>query len=145
MDGAPKAYPPPRSFVTIPFCSQNNSCGHSDCLHFKKYSGIRSVRIISVEAGSEGLLVLDHLQGNRSPFMDSNSRGVIRGLTLAHKPIHIFRAIMEGVALGNAVIADTLKESGYEIRKLTVCGEIDNSRLWLPLHADSLRMPVYNR
>jgi ribulose kinase len=52
---------------------------------------------------------------------------------------------MEGVALGNAVIADTLKESGYEIRKLTVCGEIDNSRLWLPLHADSLRMPVYNR
>jgi ribulose kinase len=48
--------------------------------------------------GAEGLVVLDHFQGNRTPYTDAASRGVISGLTLKHGPAHVFRAIMEGVA-----------------------------------------------
>jgi ribulose kinase len=34
--------------------------------------------------GCEGLLVQEHLQGNRTPHTDPLSRGVVSGLTLRH-------------------------------------------------------------
>src|SRR5215831_6693598 len=43
--------------------------------------------------GAEGLVVLDHFQGNRTPYTDANARGVISGLTLKHGPAHLYRAI----------------------------------------------------
>lgn len=96
-----------------------------------------------IPAGSDGVMVLDHWQGNRSPFFDEKSRGVIRGLSLSHTPIHIFRAIMEGISLGTAVIADKLVENGYHINKMVFGGGVAKSRLWLQIHADALGLPVH--
>jgi len=48
--------------------------------------------------GSEGLIVQDHFQGNRTPHTDALSRGAFTGLTLSHGRAHLFRAIMEGIA-----------------------------------------------
>jgi ribulose kinase len=45
--------------------------------------------------GAEGLVVLDHFQGNRTPHTDPNARGVISGLTLKHGPAHLYRAMIE--------------------------------------------------
>src|SRR5690606_29023924 len=50
--------------------------------------------------GAEGLIVLDHWQGNRTPYTDPESRGMIWGLTLRHQAHHVYRAILEGVAYG---------------------------------------------
>ncbi len=97
----------------------------------------------SIEAGSQGLLVLDHWQGNRSPFTNDDSRGVIRGLTLAHRPIHIYRAIIEGCAIGTAVIVDTLKNCNYEVKKIIIGGGITNSPLWMQVHAETLGTSVF--
>ena len=63
--------------------------------------------------GSEGLVVLDHFQGNRTPYTDPNSRGAITGLTLRHGPAHIFRAMMEGVAFGTELILETMGAAGF--------------------------------
>jgi ribulose kinase len=90
----------------------------------------------NIPPGSEGLVVLDHWQGNRTPWTDPTSRGVIRGLTLRHTPAHIFRAIMEGVAYGTAVILKKMEQEGVSINELVVCGGATKSDLWMQIHAD---------
>ncbi len=90
----------------------------------------------NVPVGSEGLVVLDHWQGNRTPWVDATSRGVIRGLTLKHTPAHLFRAIMEGVAYGSGVILDRMEREGVAINELVACGGPTRSDLWMQIHAD---------
>ena len=92
--------------------------------------------------GSEGVIILEHWQGNRTPFVDPYSRGVIRGLSLKHTPIHIYRAIMEGVAYGTEVILRVIKENNFEIKEIIACGGTTKSKLWLQIYADVTGLPI---
>ncbi|MBU8913287.1 MAG: hypothetical protein KOO61_04635 [Spirochaetales bacterium] len=92
--------------------------------------------------GSDGLLVLEHWQGNRTPWVDPNSRGVIRGLTLKHGPAHIFRAIMEGVAYGTKVIIDRMEAEKFNINEIIACGGATQSDLWMQITADVTGRPI---
>ena len=74
-------------------------------------------RAASIPPGSEGLIVLEHWQGNRTPWTDPWSRGVIRGLTLGHGPAHVYRAILEGVAFGTEVILRKMAAGGRARRQ----------------------------
>jgi ribulokinase len=108
-----------------------------------KDRGISVYRLLDEKAalippGSEGLVVLEHWQGNRTPWVDPTSRGVIRGLSLRHTPAHIFRAIMEGVVYGTQVILKLMEEGGVTIDEIIICGGATNSDLWLKIHADVL-------
>ena len=96
----------------------------------------------TLEPGSDGLLVQDHFQGNRTPHTDALSRGAIVGLTLAHEPHHIFRAIMEGIAFGTRAILDAMSDAGYRGQEITVGGGASASDLWLQIHADTAGLPV---
>ena len=51
-----------------------------------------------VPPGSEGLLILPYLMGERTPLWDADARGVIFGLSFHHGKPHIIRAMMESVA-----------------------------------------------
>ena len=92
--------------------------------------------------GAEGLLVLDHFQGNRTPYTDPNSRGVISGLTLKHGPAHIFRAIIESIAFGSELILETMRQNGFQVQEATLCGGATRSPLWLQIHADVSGIPL---
>ncbi|MCB1445794.1 MAG: carbohydrate kinase [Rhizobiaceae bacterium] len=96
----------------------------------------------ALEPGCEGLLVQDHFQGNRTPYTDPLSRGAIVGLTLAHEPHHIFRAIMEGIGFGTRAILDSMAAAGYRGTEITVGGGAGASDLWLQIHADTAGLPV---
>ncbi|MFP4611848.1 MAG: FGGY-family carbohydrate kinase [Spirochaetaceae bacterium] len=93
-------------------------------------------RACEITPGSDGLVVLEHWQGNRTPWVDPNSRGVIRGLTLSHTPAHIFRAIMEGVVYGTKVIIDRMEQESFGINEIIACGGATQSDLWMQIHAD---------
>jgi xylulokinase len=54
----------------------------------------------SVPAGSEGLLFLPYLTGERTPYPDPLARGAFVGLTVRHSRPHVTRAVLEGVAFG---------------------------------------------
>jgi len=86
--------------------------------------------------GSDGLIVQDHFQGNRTPHTDPHSRGAITGLTLKHGRAHIFRAMMEGVAFGTELIFETMRNNGYRPDELVICGGATRSELWMQIHAD---------
>jgi sugar (pentulose or hexulose) kinase len=94
-----------------------------------------------IEPGCEGLLVLDHFQGNRTPYTDALSRGAITGLTLKHTPAHIYRAIIEGVCLGTKLIVENFGAS-FTPKRIVVAGGATNSPLWLQIHADTIGAPL---
>ncbi|VDS10216.1 Ribulokinase [Paracoccus haematequi] len=96
----------------------------------------------ALEPGSDGLIVQDHFQGNRTPYTDPLSRGAIVGLTLAHEPHHVFRAIMEGIGFGTRAILDAFRAGGYASTEITVGGGATASRLWMQIHADTAGLPV---
>jgi ribulose kinase len=95
-----------------------------------------------VPLGSEGLVVLDYWQGNRTPYVDSAARGMIWGLSLKHTTAHLYRAILEGVCYGTEHILRTLKDHGYRAEEIVACGGPVKSRLWLQIHADVSNVPI---
>lgn len=92
--------------------------------------------------GAEGLVVLEHFQGNRTPHTDPDSRGVISGLTLKHGPEHLFRAVIEGVAYGTEDIFATMRRAGYAPQEFVLCGGATRSDLWMQIHADVSGVPI---
>jgi ribulose kinase len=96
----------------------------------------------ALEPGSEGLVVQDHFQGNRTPYTDPLSRGAIVGLTLAHEPHHVFRAMIEGIGFGTRSILDAFRAGGYGSSEMTVGGGATASPLWMQIHADTAGIPV---
>jgi len=95
-----------------------------------------------IPPGSEGLIVQEHWQGSRCPWVDSASRGAIRGLTLLHRPEHLYRAILESVAFGAALILEKMEEAGVPIEGIRVCGGPSRSALWMQIHADVTGKPI---
>ena len=95
----------------------------------------------ALEPGAEGLIVLDHFQGNRTPYTDAASRGAITGLTLKHTPTHVFRAIMESICLGTRLVIDSFGEA-FSAKRIVVEGGASNSRFWLQIHADTIGAPL---
>ena len=92
--------------------------------------------------GSEGLLMLDHFQGNRTPHTDPLARGAIIGLSLHHGLPHLFRATMEAIGLGTRAIIDRMREAGFGAAEIILGGGAANSPLWLQIHADTAGLPV---
>jgi len=102
-----------------------------------------SQKASQIPIGSEGIIVLDYWQGNRTPYTDYNLQGAVWGLTLKSSPAHLFRAILEGVAYGTENILRTLGDNGVNIHSLYANGGFVNSSLWLKIHADVSNVPVY--
>jgi ribulokinase len=95
-----------------------------------------------IAPGSEGLLVLDYWQGNRTPYVDPEARGIIRGLSLKHTTGHMFRAIIEGIAYGTEHILRTFRQNGYVVEEMVAAGGPTKSPLWMQIHADVSNVPI---
>jgi len=95
-----------------------------------------------VPVGSEGLIVLEYFQGNRTPHTDPYARGMISGLSLGHGPGHVFRAIIEAICYGTEDIFRTMRAHNFEPRINMVSGGPAQSELWMQLHADISNVPI---
>ncbi|MCB0154324.1 MAG: xylulose kinase, partial [Anaerolineae bacterium] len=96
----------------------------------------------AVPIGSEGLIVLDYWQGNRTPYVDSEARGVMRGFSLKHTTGHVFRAIIEGICYGTEHILRTFADNGYRVEEMVAAGGPTKSPLWMQIHADVSNVPI---
>ncbi|MFQ6098902.1 MAG: xylulokinase, partial [Armatimonadota bacterium] len=86
--------------------------------------------------GSEGLVFLPYLTGERTPHANPNARGVFFGLTLRHTKAHIIRAIMEGVAFGLRDSFAIIKDMGVTFSQVRASGGGARSDLWRQIQAD---------
>ena len=96
----------------------------------------------AIAPGADGLVVLDHFQGNRTPFTDAASRGCLNGLSLSHTRGHIFRALMEGIGYGTELILENFRSGGFTPSEMVICGGATNSELWMQIHADISNLPI---
>lgn len=94
-----------------------------------------------VSAGSDGLLFLPYLLGERAPIWNAKAKGVFFGLTLQHSKAHLVRACMEGVLYGLYSIGNVLYEK-QETDVLYATGGFARSELWLQLLADVFNKKV---
>lgn len=90
-------------------------------------------------AGSEGLLFLPYLTGERTPHPDPLARGAFVGLTVRHELAHCTRAVLEGVAFGLLDSFELLKSTGVEaVEQVRISGGGAKSHLWRQILADVL-------
>ena len=92
-----------------------------------------------IPAGSEGLIFLPYLSGERTPHPDPLARGAWVGLTLRHKRGHLTRAVLEGVAFGLMDSFALIQAAGLgKIEQVRVSGGGAKSAVWRQILADVL-------
>ncbi|MBU6349901.1 MAG: xylulokinase [Chloroflexi bacterium] len=91
----------------------------------------------AIPAGSEGLLYLPYLTGERTPYPDPLARGAFVGLTVRHTLPHLSRAVLEGVAFGLRDSFELIKNAGkVVVEQVRVSGGGAKSPLWRQILAD---------
>ena len=93
-------------------------------------------------AGTEGLIFLPYLAGERTPHADPDARGAFVGLELRHDRGALVRAVLEGVAFGLCDSLDLIDELGAKPEFARVSGGGAASRLWLQIVASVLELPL---
>jgi len=88
------------------------------------------------------LLIMPHFAGAATPYMDTNSKAAIIGLTFEHGKMDIYRALMEGCAFEMMLNLELL--AGFDIHPeiLMATGGGASSDIWLQIKADVLNVPV---
>ena len=89
-----------------------------------------------IAPGSDGVVFLPYMSGERSPIWNPHAKGVFYGLDFAKTKGHMVRACMEGVALSLKHNLDVAKEAGAEVEVLRAMGGSANSILWTQIKSD---------
>lgn len=89
--------------------------------------------------GSDGLIFLPYLNGDKTPNNDENARAVWFGLSQRHGINEICRSVMEGVTYSLRDMVELFRECGMEIHKVVASGGGAKSQLWKQMQAD-----IYN-
>jgi xylulokinase len=97
---------------------------------------IMSKQAAKAPAGSEGLIFLPYLTGERTPYPDPNARGVFFGITLRSDKSHFVRSVLEGVAYGLKDSFSILEEMKVPIAQVRASGGGAKSALWRQIQAD---------
>ncbi len=92
----------------------------------------------SVPAGSEGLIFLPYMQGERTPHLDAYARGGWIGLTASHDRRHLIRSVMEGVAFSLKDGFSIISDQGLKLDQVRATGGGAKGKLWRQIIADVL-------
>lgn len=90
----------------------------------------------TVPAGSEGLLFLPYLTGERTPYPDPDARGAFVGLSVRHTKAHLIRAVLEGVAYGLRDSLELIGALGISTLEVRASGGGAKSAVWRQMLAD---------
>ncbi len=109
----------------------------------ERWTGIDAYELLAKEAapvppGSEGLIFLPYLQGERTPHLDAYARGGWIGLTASHTRRHLVRSVLEGVAFSLKDCFAILQEQGLALEQMRATGGGAKSPLWRQIIADVL-------
>ncbi|WP_250004054.1 gluconokinase [Actinoplanes sp. M2I2] len=95
-----------------------------------------------VVPGSDGLLCLPYLLGERAPWWKSGLRGAYLGLRREHGRAHLVRAAVEGVCQQLALVRDSFTAEGTAVTEVRATGGAVASELWVGVLAAALDVPV---
>jgi gluconokinase len=92
--------------------------------------------------GSDGLLCLPYLLGERAPWWRPGLRGAYLGLRREHGRAHLVRAAVEGVCQQLALVRDSFAAEGFPVTEVRATGGAVASELWVGVLAAALDLPV---
>lgn len=95
-----------------------------------------------VAPGSDGVVFLPYMAGERSPIWDPDAKGVFYGLDFSKTKGHMVRACMEGVAFSLRHNLEIAEEAGAFAEVLRAMGGSANSLLWTQIKADITGKPI---
>lgn len=87
--------------------------------------------------GAKGLIVLPYFSGERTPIHDPLAKGAIFGLDLTHTRGDMYRALLEGIALGTAHVTETFAEAGVPPTRILAVGGGTKNAAWLQATSDA--------
>ncbi len=96
-----------------------------------------------VPAGSEGLLFLPYLNGERTPHNDPNAKAVYLGMTLRHDKRHLIRSTMEGIVYSMKESYAIFRSLGIKGDRIIAAGGGAKSDLFRQIQADMYDCPIY--
>ena len=92
---------------------------------------------MNVPIGSEGLLLLPYWGAVMTPYWDPQARGCWLGFTGSHKVGHLYRSLLEGIALEQALVTGMIEEhTGEQIKEFIAIGGGASNDLWRQIFAD---------
>ena len=115
-----------------------------------KAQGISPYQLIDAQAGkscpgSNGVIFLPYLLGERAPRWNVNARGAFLGLNMENTRADMFRSVMEGVSMNLAIVLDILRKH-IDIDEILVIGGGAKGRIWRQIMADiygvTIKSPV---
>ena len=95
-----------------------------------------------IAPGSDGLIFLPYMAGERSPIWNPNAKGVFFGLDFTKTRAHMIRAVMEGTAYALRHNCEVAREAGAEIERFYAMGGAANSLVWTQIKADITGKPI---
>lgn len=110
-------------------------------LHVDSYEEVNT-SVSKVVPGSNGLIYLPYLSGERTPHMNPNAKGVFFGMTLGQERGHFLRAVMEGVTYSLKDCLGIIQELGIDAPEIIASGGAAASSQWLQIQADIFEKPV---
>lgn len=116
---------------------------------FQKVMGPVDLNRITTEAariapGSDGLIFLPYLTGERAPIWDGRATGSFLGLRAAHTKAHLYRAILEGCAFSKRHVLEAAGIGRFGgMTHVKICGGTSQNRLWNQIRASVLNLPLW--
>lgn len=112
-----------------------------DCLQAEHAGGPNAFEAMlegldEIPPGSEKLVMLPYLAGERTPINDPLAKGMLFGLNLGHTRKHLYRAALESVAYSIGQHVDIIRELGLPIRNIMAVGGGAKNPLWMQIVAD---------
>jgi xylulokinase len=92
--------------------------------------------------GSDGIIFLPYMMGERSPLWHTNARGVFFGLSLTSTAAAMIRAILEGTVFALRHNIEVAEQAGIRLNEIRSVGGGARSALWSQIKADILGLPV---
>ncbi|MFO1034459.1 MAG: FGGY family carbohydrate kinase [Hyphomicrobiales bacterium] len=91
----------------------------------------------AVPIGARGLVLIPYFSGIMTPYWDTDGRGVLAGLSGSHTRADLYRALMEGIALEQAMMTNRVAEVTSPISHFAIVGGGSKSDLWCQIVADA--------
>jgi len=95
-----------------------------------------------INPGSDGLLFLPYLSGERTPHRDAKARGVFFGISPTHTKAQFARSVLEGVAFGMRDSLELVQDLGIKPTTIRLTGGGARSPLWRQMMADVFGKPL---
>ncbi len=102
---------------------------------------VNDAALAEVPVGSDGVIFLPYLIGERSPWWNPRARGAFLGLSMSHTSAHLQRAVLEGIAMNLKLIFDALSAQ-QPLTSLRLVGGGARSAVWRQILADVLGVPL---